>query len=100
MNISNPYLLAALGCGFTFLMTSLGAATIFFIRKDIKQDLQSIFLGFAAGVMIAASVWSLLIPAMEQAQALGLERYFFYCWIICCHTFTPVVNTPKDLPPA
>ena len=75
MNISNPYLLAALGCGFTFLMTSLGAATIFFIRKDIKQDLQSIFLGFAAGVMIAASVWSLLIPAMEQAQALGMVAW-------------------------
>ena len=75
MSISNPYLLAALGCGFTFLMTSLGAATIFFIRKDIKQDLQSVFLGFAAGVMIAASVWSLLIPAMEQAQALGMVAW-------------------------
>ena len=70
MNISNPYLLAALGCGFTFLMTSLGAATIFFIRKDIKQDLQSIFLGFAAGVMIAASVYKIFRRVL---------RFLFLC---------------------
>ena len=72
MEITNPYLLAALGTGFTFLMTTLGAAMVFFFRKDIKANVQSIFLGFAAGVMIAASVWSLLIPAMEQAEELGM----------------------------
>ena len=64
MEITNPYLLAALGTCFTFLMTTLGAAMVFFFRKDIKANVQSIFLGFAAGVKIAASVWSLLIPAM------------------------------------
>lgn len=72
MEITNPYALAALGTGFTFLMTTLGAAMVFFFRKDIKQNIQSSFLGFAAGVMIAASVWSLLIPSMEQAEALGM----------------------------
>lgn len=74
MNITNPYALAALGTGFTFLMTTLGAATIFLFKKDMKQSVQSMFLGFAAGVMIAASVWSLLIPAMEQAKDLEIGR--------------------------
>lgn len=74
-NITNPYLLAALGTGFTFLMTTLGAATIFLFKKEMKQSWQSIFLGFAAGVMIAASVWSLLIPAMEQAKDLGMIEW-------------------------
>ena len=54
MTITNPYILAAIGTGFTFLMTALGAATIFLIRKEMKQGMQSAFLGFAAGVMIAA----------------------------------------------
>ncbi|MGD9559279.1 MAG: ZIP family metal transporter [Oscillospiraceae bacterium] len=62
----SPLALAALGTGFTFLMTALGAATVFFIRGDAKENVQRIFLGFAAGVMIAASVWSLLIPAIEM----------------------------------
>ena len=48
-NITNPYLLAAIGTGFTFLMTTLGAATIFLFKKEMKQSWQSIFLGFAAG---------------------------------------------------
>lgn len=56
-------------------MTALGAATIFLIRKEMKQGMQSAFLGFAAGVMIAASVWSLLIPSMEQAKELGMPEW-------------------------
>ncbi|MEG0506526.1 MAG: ZIP family metal transporter [Longicatena sp.] len=75
MNISNPYILAALGTGFTFLLTTLGAATVFLFKKDMKQTIQSSFLGFAAGVMIAASVWSLLIPSMEQAKSLGMLEW-------------------------
>lgn len=62
---------AACGTGFTFLMTTLGAAVVFFFRKDMKEGVQRIFLGFAAGVMIAASVWSLLIPAISQAEENG-----------------------------
>ncbi len=60
------------GTGFTFLMTSLGAAVVFFFRKEMKEEYQRVFLGFAAGVMIAASVWSLLIPAIDQAEEMGL----------------------------
>lgn len=63
--------LAAAGTGFTFFMTSLGAAMVFFFRKAMSGTAQKIFLGFAAGVMIAASVWSLLIPAIEEAAASG-----------------------------
>ncbi|MCL2320367.1 MAG: ZIP family metal transporter [Treponema sp.] len=65
------WLLAGGGLGFTFLMTCLGAATVFFFRKSVPGKFQQIFLGFAAGVMIAAAVWSLLIPAIEAAEARG-----------------------------
>ncbi|WP_333646886.1 ZIP family metal transporter [Lacrimispora sp.] len=66
-----PILWAAGGTGFTFLMTTLGAALVFFFQNEVGQSIQKIFLGFAAGVMIAASVWSLLIPAIEEAEAMG-----------------------------
>lgn len=62
---------AMAGTGFTFFMTMCGAAVVFFFRREIKPHWQRIFLGFAAGVMIAASVWSLLIPAIEAAEEAG-----------------------------
>ena len=58
---------AACGTGFTFLMTTLGASLVFFFRKSLNNTFERVFLGFAAGIMIAASVWSLLLPAIEQA---------------------------------
>ncbi|MEG0751904.1 MAG: ZIP family metal transporter [Oscillospiraceae bacterium] len=64
-------LMASAGTGFTFLMTVLGAAVVFLFKKEISAEFQRIFLGFAAGVMIAASVWSLLIPAIEMAEEEG-----------------------------
>ena len=62
---------AALGTGFCFLLTSLGAAMVFFFSREMKPWVQKALLGFAAGVMTAASVWSLLLPAIEQAEAGG-----------------------------
>ena len=62
---------AACSTGFTFLMTTAGAAMVFFFRKRMSANVQRVFLGFAAGVMIAAAVWSLLIPAIEEAEASG-----------------------------
>ena len=62
---------AALGTGFTFLMTTLGAAMVFFFSGEPKPRFQKTMLGFAAGVMTAASVWSLLLPAIDQAVADG-----------------------------
>ena len=67
---SQALLWAALGCGFTWLMTTAGSAVVFFFKSGRKL-MHHIFLGFAAGVMIAASVWSLLNPAIEQAEELG-----------------------------
>ncbi len=60
---------AAAGTGFTFLMTTLGAAMVFFFAGAPKPRFQRAMLGFAAGVMTAAAVWSLLIPAIDQAAA-------------------------------
>ena len=54
-----------------FLGTSLGAAGVFFMKDGMSQKLQRMLTGFAAGVMVAASVWSLIIPAMEQSADMG-----------------------------
>ncbi|MBR3077355.1 MAG: ZIP family metal transporter [Oscillospiraceae bacterium] len=54
-----------------FLGTALGAGCVFFMRKALSQSVQKALSGFAAGVMVAASVWSLLIPAMEQSSGMG-----------------------------
>lgn len=54
-----------------FLGTSLGAACVFLLRKEINPKAQKAMLGFASGVMVAASVWSLLIPAMDMSEGMG-----------------------------
>ena len=54
-----------------FVGTSAGAACVFFMKKDLNQWVQRCLTGFAAGVMVAASVWSLLIPAIEQSGGMG-----------------------------
>lgn len=57
--------------GIPFLGTALGAAMVFCMRKEMNPKLEKMLLGFASGVMIAASVWSLLIPAIEMAEEQG-----------------------------
>ena len=59
-----------------FLGTSLGAACVFFMRKTLSDTVQRALTGFAAGVMVAASIWSLLIPAIEQSAAMGTFAFF------------------------
>lgn len=54
-----------------FLGTTLGVAMVFFMKKELNSRLEKLLLGFASGVMIAASVWSLLIPAIEMAEEQG-----------------------------
>ncbi len=61
----------AIGLLIPFLGTALGSACVFFMRKALSQSVQKALSGFAAGVMVAASIWSLLDPAMEQAAAMG-----------------------------
>ena len=59
-----------------FLGTTLGAASVFFMKKSLSDPVQRSLNGFAAGVMVAASVWSLLIPAIEQSAHLGKWPFF------------------------
>ena len=67
-----------------FLGTSLGAACVFFMKKSLSDAVQRSLTGFAAGVMVAASVWSLLIPAIEQSSAMGKLSFlpaFLGLWV-------------------
>lgn len=54
-----------------FLGTTLGSALVFFMKRTFGDDVSRALTGFASGVMVAASVWSLLIPSIEQAESLG-----------------------------
>lgn len=54
-----------------FLGTTLGSACVFIMRNELKVNTRKILAGFAAGVMVAASIWSLLIPAIEQSEKMG-----------------------------
>ena len=60
-----------LGIMIPFLGTTLGAACVFFMKKSLGNLVQRSLAGFAAGVMVAASIWSLLIPAIEQSEGMG-----------------------------
>lgn len=60
-----------LGIFIPLIGTSLGSACVFFLKGEISDKLQKVLLGFAAGVMVAASVWSLLIPAMNMSEDMG-----------------------------
>lgn len=59
-----------------FAGTSLGSSLVFFLRKNMNEKFQKIIVGFAAGVMIAASVWSLILPSVEMA-----EGKYKFVWI-------------------
>ena len=71
----DPLVLALLGTGFTFAATALGAASVFVVRKNTSPSAHKAMLGFAAGVMIAASIWSLLLPAQEMAAEQGQSEW-------------------------
>lgn len=59
------------GTIFTFLMTAAGAAMVLLFQRGVQKGMEQAFVGFAAGVMLAAAVWSLLIPAIEDAEKMG-----------------------------
>ena len=73
-----------LGILIPFLGTSLGAAMVFFLKDSISTNLQKILTGFAAGVMVAASFWSLLQPALEGSEHLG-----------CVHTKESIIMAKR-----
>ncbi len=70
----NPVVQALLAGGFTWGVTALGASLVFFARS-VNRSLLDAMLGFAAGVMIAASFWSLLVPAIDMAAAQGVPEW-------------------------
>ena len=74
MKINDPILLALIATGFTWFMTALGAAMVFFF-KEINKRVLNMMLGFAAGIMVAASFWSLL-------ACLACCCYWLFEW--CC----------------
>ena len=83
----SPVLIALL---IPFLGTALGSAFVFFMKREMPPLLQKVLLGFASGVMVAASVWSLIIPAIEMGSgasavippAIGLLGGFAFLLLI------------------
>ena len=71
-----------LGILIPFIGTTLGSSLVFFMKSKINDKIQKFLLGFAAGVMIAASVWSLLLPSMDMAREQGLVE-----WVPACVGF-------------
>ena len=61
-------LIMILGISFIFLMTTLGSSIVFLFKREVSDKLNKIFIGLSSGIMIAASVWSLLLPAIEKAS--------------------------------
>ena len=59
------------GIAIPFAGTALGSACVFFMKKELSRSVQRALTGFAGGVMVAASVWSLIIPAIEQSEDMG-----------------------------
>ena len=73
-----------LGIMIPFLGTALGAACVFFMKRSLGDLVQRSLAGFAAGVMVAASIWSLLIPAIEQSEDMGKLSFlpaFIGLWV-------------------
>lgn len=68
----NDVLYSLIGILIPFAGTSLGSGFVFFMKKNMSEKFQKITVGFAAGVMIAASVWSLILPSVEMAENQGV----------------------------
>ena len=68
---STPMIFRSFGILIPFIGTALGSACVFFMKKSLGDLVQRSLAGFAAGVMVAASIWSLLIPAIEQSEDMG-----------------------------
>lgn len=68
----NNIIYSIIGILIPFVGTSLGSSFVFFLKKKMNEELQKLTVGFAAGVMIAASIWSLIMPSVEMAESQGI----------------------------
>ena len=71
----NDILYSIAGIMIPFIGTSLGSSLVFFLRKTMNPKVQKMIVGFAAGVMIAASIWSLILPSVEMAESQGIVAW-------------------------
>lgn len=95
-----------LGLAIPFIGTTLGSAMVFLMKSKINEKVEKILLGFAAGVMIAASVWSLLIPAIDMAEKAGKIAWlpatvgflFGILFLLILDSLTPHLHLNDDKP--
>lgn len=95
-----------LGLLIPVLGTTLGAATVLFMKKQINQVLEKLMLGFASGVMIAASIWSLLIPSIEMSEHQGKIGWIApaigfllgMAFLLLLDTIIPHIHLDKEKP--
>ena len=78
---------ALIGILIPFLGTSLGSAFVLFMKKEMNLGIRRALTGFASGIMVSASVWSLIIPSIDYSSNLGKLSFFtslnrFYDWYI------------------
>ena len=71
----NNVLYSIIGILIPFIGTSFGSCFVFFMKKNMSERFQKITVGFAAGVMIAASIWSLILPSVEMAENQGIVAW-------------------------
>lgn len=71
----NELKIILIGIFIPFIGTTLGAGVVLFVKNSISEKVNKIFLGFAAGIMIAASIWSLIIPSIEMASKQGILEW-------------------------
>lgn len=100
------YLNIAKGLLIPFLGTSLGALCVLFMKREMNDQVRKALTGFAAGVMVAASVWSLLIPSINQSEAMGKMAFVpaavgFWLgilFLLFLDTVTPHLHMNSDEP--
>lgn len=96
----------ALGLLIPFLGTTLGSGMVFFLKNSLKSPIQKFLLGFASGVMIAASVWSLIIPSIDLAEEQGILPWLpatvgfilGIVFLLILDTLTPHLHLDKEKP--
>ena len=96
----DKYLSSLLGISFIFIMTTAGSALVFFFKKDLSKKFKELLLGLASGVMIAASIWSLLIPSLDLCNnnyiAIALSFIIGGVFMYLIDKFLPLIKNKND----